>query len=72
MYSVILHYRGYTIIVDNYLYSLQLNPFSKFLSMDEVKSEVDKMVEYFGEAPTEERIEEIKFKIKQLADGKTI
>lgn len=72
MYSVTLHYLGYTIIVDNHLYSLELNPFRKFLSMDEVKKEVERMVEYFGEAPTEQRIEEIKSKIKQLADGKTI
>lgn len=66
MYSVILHYRGYTIIVENYMYSIALNPMNKFISMDDAKKEVDKICEYFEEAPTEERIEIIKQKLKQL------
>jgi len=40
-YSIILFYRGYCIIVENFIYKLQLNPWKTFLTMDDIKKEIE-------------------------------
>jgi hypothetical protein len=42
-YSTILHYKGFQINVENWIYWLAVNPSKKFLSMNEVKAEVERI-----------------------------
>lgn len=42
-YTTILHYKGYAIIVENWIYRLATNPYRRFLSMNDMKSEIDKI-----------------------------
>ena len=41
MHSVILHYKGYTVIVENYLYKLKISPFNKYLTFQDIKNVID-------------------------------
>lgn len=43
MYYCILHYKGYEIIVENYIYKLAINRAVSFLTMDDVKKEIDRI-----------------------------
>ena len=43
MYSVTLHYKGYTICVENYIYKLQINPYQTFITMTDIKNHIDKI-----------------------------
>jgi hypothetical protein len=44
MHSCLLSYQGYTIVVENYLYKLAIDPTHKYLTMDDVKNVIDRMV----------------------------
>jgi hypothetical protein len=46
-YTTILSYQGYTIIVENWLYWMAINPGRKFLSMNAVKAEIDRIENNF-------------------------
>jgi hypothetical protein len=46
-YSTLLHYKGFTIVVENWIYRLAVNPLKKFLSMNEIKAEVDRIEKNF-------------------------
>ena len=48
MYFAILHFRGYTIIVENYIYKLQVNPSRKFLTMKDIMNEIDNIEKGFN------------------------
>jgi hypothetical protein len=41
MHTAILEYKGYKIAVENYIYWLAINPLRRFLTMNDIKAEVD-------------------------------
>ena len=49
MYSVILHYKGYTICVENYIYKLKISPYQHFLTMTDIKNHIDKIENNFNQ-----------------------
>lgn len=57
MYSVILHYKGYVVCVENYIYKLKINPTQSFVTMTDIKNHIDKIenneniVNRIGERP---------------------
>lgn len=42
-YSCILHYKGYAIIVENYIYKLDINRTKSFLTMKEIMNHIDRI-----------------------------
>lgn len=55
MYSNLLQYRGWIIIVENYTYKLQKDPAKCFLTMAAIQAEINKL----GDAPRESELREI-------------
>ena len=43
MHSVIMHYGGYTIIVENYLYMLYLDRTKKYLTFQDIINVIDRI-----------------------------
>jgi len=43
MHSCILHYGGYTIIVENYLYMLSLDRTKKYLTLKDIMNVIDRI-----------------------------
>lgn len=44
-YSTLLYYKGYCISVDNWIYRIVLCPFKKYIRLNDVKKEIDRLEE---------------------------
>jgi hypothetical protein len=61
MHSCLLPYKGYTIVVENYIYKLAIDPTKTFITLDDMMGHIDNM---------ENRFENVMSKLKKSPNEK--